>query len=204
MTGKPAFEFWFDFASTYSFLASQRIGELAAEAGVPIAWRPFVLGVVFRECGWQAGPPVVNNPRKAAYMWRDLARQAAKRGHGFAMPSTFPRNPILANRVALIAAAEGWADRFVPRAFAANFIDDQEIAEPQVIGAIIAACEQDPEAVLARAQSEENKEALKANTAEASAKGLFGAPTFAIGEELFWGDDRLEDALAYWREASAG
>ena len=120
------------------------------------------------------------------------------------MPSTFPRNPILANRVALIAAAEGWADRFVPRAFAANFIDDQEIAEPQVIGAIIAACEQDPEAVLARAQSEENKEALKANTAEASAKGLFGAPTFAIGEELFWGDDRLEDALAYWREASAG
>lgn len=201
MTTKPAFEFWFDFASTYSFLASQRIVGAAAAADVPISWRPFLLGVVLRECGWQEGPPVANNPRKGTYMWRDLARQAAKRGHGFAKPSTFPRNPVLADRVGLVAAAQGWADRFVPRTFAASFIDDREISEPTVLAEVIAACERDPAAVLAQAQSEENKEALKASTAEALAKGLFGAPAFVIGDELFWGDDRLEDALAYWQSA---
>lgn len=200
MAAKPAFECWFDFASTYSFLASQRIVECAAEAGVPISWRPFMLGVILRECGWQ-GPPVANNPRKGAYMWRDLARQARQRGHGFTMPSTFPRNPVLANRVAVIAASEGWAEQFVPRTFAANFIEDREISEPEVIADIISACDRDAADVLARAQSEENKAALKANTDEASAKGIFGAPAFIIGEELFWGDDRLEAALAWWQAA---
>lgn len=200
MTDKPAFEFWFDFASTYSFLASQRINTLAAAAGAPIRWRPFMLGVILRECGWK-GAPVDNNPRKGAYMWRDLARQAQQRGHGFTQPSTFPRHPVLANRVALIAANEGWADQFVPRAFAANFIEDREISEPDVIADIISACDRDAADVLARAQSEENKAALKTNTDEASAKGIFGAPAFTIGEELFWGDDRLEAALAWWQSA---
>lgn len=200
-TNKPAFEFWFDFTSTYSFLASQRIVELAAKAGAPITWRPFLLGVVLRECGWD-GPPIANNPRKGAYMWRDLERQARQRGHGFTKPSNFPRHSVLANRVALIAANEGWAESFVPRTFAVNFIDDLEIAEPEVLARIIAACGHDhPDAVLARAQSEDNKAALKANTDEASARGIFGAPSFLIGNELFWGDDRLEAALEWWRAA---
>lgn len=198
MATKPAFEFWFDFASTYSFLTSQRLVELAAEAEVPIRWRPFMLGVILRECGWQ-GPPIANNPRKGDYMWRDLARQAQRRGHGFTKPSTFPRNPVLANRVALIAAQEGWAEQLVPRTYAASFIEDREISEPEVLAEIISACDREAEAVLARAQSEENKAALKSNTEAASAKGIFGAPTFIIGEELFWGDDRLEAALAWWR-----
>lgn len=198
MATKPAFEFWFGFSSTYSFLAAQRIVPLAAAAGAPIAWRPFLLGVVMRECGWE-GTPIANNPRKGAHMWRDLARQADKRGHGFTVPSVFPRHPILADRVALIAANEGWAEQFVPRAFAANFIDDLEISEPEVIAGVISACGHEPDGVLARAQSDENKAALKANTAEASARGVFGAPTFTVGDELFWGDDRLEDALAWWK-----
>lgn len=198
MSEKPAFEFWFDFASTYSFLSSQRIVDLAEAAGAPIVWRPFMLGVVMRECGWESSP-IANNPRKGANMWRDMERQAEKRGHGFTRSSVFPRSPVLADRVALIAANEGWADQFVPRAFAANFIEDREISEPDIIGEVISACGQDPRDVLARATSDENKAALKENTAMASAKGLFGAPAFTIGEELFWGDDRLEDALAWWK-----
>jgi|SRR5690625_27862 len=198
MAAKHSFEFWFSCSSTYSFLAAQRIVPLAAAAGAPIVWRPFLLGVVMRECGWQ-GTPIANNPRKGAYMWRDLARQAKQRDHGFTVPSTFPRNPILADRVALVASQEDWADEFVPRVFTANFIDDLEISEPEILADVIRACGQDADAVLARAQSEENKAALKANTELASAKGVFGAPTFIVGEELFWGDDRLEDALAWWQ-----
>jgi 2-hydroxychromene-2-carboxylate isomerase len=199
MTDKPAFEFWFDFASSYSFLTAQRIVPTAADAGVPISWKPFMFGIILRECGWESNP-VANNPRKEANMWRDIARKAAQRGHGFTKPSSFPRHPVLADRVALIAANEGWAEQFVPRAFAANFADDRDIADQGVVGELIAACDRDPQDVLARAQSEENKNALKANTQEASAKGLFGAPAFVVGEELFWGDDRLEDALAWWRQ----
>lgn len=195
---KPALEFWFDFASTYSFLASQRIASKAAEVGAEIRYRPFMLGVVLRERGWQANP-ADTFPAKGQYMWRDLARRAELRGHGFTRPSQFPRNPVLANRIAQVAADEGWAADFVPRAFAANFISDQDIADPAVMAGVIEACDQDPERVLPLAQSEANKETLKRNTAEALAKGIFGGPSFVVGEELFWGDDRLEDALAWWR-----
>lgn len=199
MSSKPAFEFWFDFASPYSFLASQRLEPAAAKAGVPLTYRPFMLGIVLRECGWD-GAPVANNPAKARYMWRDIARIAQQRGHGFKAPSVFPRNPTLADRVAQVAADEGWAGQFVPKTFAAAFIDDREIGEPAVIAELIASCGQDAEAVLARAQGEDNRQRLRAGTQEALARGMFGAPNFTIGDELFWGDDRLEAALEWWRE----
>lgn len=193
---RPQLQFWFDFASTYSFLTAMRIERLAAEAEVGLEWRPFMLGVVLRERGWQ-GNPADTFPAKGAYMWRDIERRALLRGHGFRKPSVFPRNPVLANRVAQVAAEEGWCGGFMRRAYAANFIEDREIGEPEVIAQLVAACDRDPAIVLERAQSQPVRDALRRNTEAALAKGLFGAPSFVVGEELFWGDDRLEDALAW-------
>lgn len=192
------FQFWYDFASTYSFLTSQRIERQAAEHDVAIEWKPFMLGVILRERGWE-GNPAEAFPVKGRYMWRDIKRRAARLGLEFKRPSTFPRNPVLANRVAQIAADEGWCGEFTRRAFAANFSEDREIGERDVVADLISACEQDPQAVLERAEAPANKERLKANTLDALTRGLFGAPSFTVDGELFWGDDRLEDALAWYR-----
>ncbi|KAB7624289.1 2-hydroxychromene-2-carboxylate isomerase [Alkalilimnicola sp. S0819] len=188
--------FWFDFTSTYSFLSGMRIEEAARQAGVSLEYRPFLLGVVLRERGWENKGPA-EFPVKVAYMWRDLERRAAQYGFGFRKPSVFPRHSLLADRVAIHAAAQGWVAAFTRACFAANFADDRDISDEAVLADLIASCGQDAAQVLAAAVSQPVKDRLKTNTAEALSRGIFGAPSFTVGEELFWGDDRLEDALAW-------
>ena len=194
---RPVVEFWFEFASTYSYLSVMRIERAAEAAGVDIEWKPFLLGPVFLALGWNDSPFNIYPP-KGRYMWRDLARLAEGYGLPFQMPSRFPRSALLAARVALLGTHETWMGDFSRAVMRANFAEDLDIAEPKVIRAILDGLGLPADALLEAAGSEDNKRALKRQTAKAGELGLFGAPSFITADgELFWGNDRLEDALAW-------
>lgn len=195
---QTSLEFWFEFASTYSYPVAMRIERLAREAGVSLRWRAFLLGPIFREQGWQDSPFNLY-PAKGRYMWRDLERICEDEGLPFRRPSKFPRNGLLAARVVCAFEEEPWIPEFVRNVYRANFEHDREIAEPGVIAECLASAGADPDVSLARAQTDECKQLLRARTSEAAALGIFGAPTFRVGEELFWGGDRLSVALAWTR-----
>lgn len=200
---RPSVEFWFEFASTYSYLSVMRIEQAAQAAGVEVVWRPFLLGPVFLALGWNDSPFNIYPP-KGRYMWRDLARLAAKYGLPFRLPSRFPRSGVLAARVALIGVEEGWVAPFARAVMTANFAEDREIGEAGVIESILRELGLPVDAVLERALAEDNKLALRSQTERAAELGLFGAPSFRVGDELFWGNDRLEDALAWAQRAGVG
>jgi 2-hydroxychromene-2-carboxylate isomerase len=195
----PALEFWVEFASTYSYPAALRIEAAARAAGVELAWRPFLLGPIFRAQGWNDSPFNLY-PVKGRYMWRDLERICAGLGLPFRKPSKFPRNGLLAARVACASQGEPWLPEFVRQVYLANFAHDRDIAEPAVIEAILADLGQPP-GRLADAQSPEAKAKLREQTERAQALGIFGAPSLVAGGELFWGNDRVETAIAKARRA---
>jgi 2-hydroxychromene-2-carboxylate isomerase len=188
-------EFWYEFASTYSYLSAMRIEKVAAAAKVEIAWRPFLLGPIFRAQGWNDSPFNLY-PAKGRYMWRDMERLAGGYQLPFRKPSAFPRNGLSAARIALAAEPEGWCPDWTRAVYAAEFAHDRDVGDGAVLTGLLETLGRDPGAVLARAESPENKAALRAQTERAQALGIFGAPSFVAGGELYWGNDRLGDAIA--------
>jgi 2-hydroxychromene-2-carboxylate isomerase len=192
-------DFWFDFASTYSYPAAVRIGALAAHAGVRVRFRPFLLGPIFKAQGWTTSPFNLY-PAKGRHMWRDLERLCADLDIPFRRPDPFPQNSLLAARVALAALDHSWGEAFCVALFRAQFGDSRRIDDAGAIGEVLAGLQIDPQPVLAAARSEANKARLRAQTEEAQQRGLFGAPSFTTADgELFWGNDRLEAALRWAR-----
>jgi 2-hydroxychromene-2-carboxylate isomerase len=191
---KPTLEFWYEFASTYSYLAASRIERLAGERGVTVQWRPFLLGPIFAAQGWTTSPFNIFEA-KGRNMWRDMERQTAPLGLKLVRPSAFPRNGLLPARVAMLGATRPWGPEFTRALYHANFAEDRDIADAAVIGALLHELDLPADEILRRAQSADNKEALKQQTARAIELGLFGAPSFTVGRELFWGNDRLDQAL---------
>ena len=175
---------------------------MAAAAGVPVLWEPFLLGPIFAEQGWNDSPFNIY-PAKGRYMWRDIERQCARYRLPFTRPSRFPRNGLLAARVACLARAtpEHWLPDFVRAVFRANFAEDREIGDAEEIRSILDSLGQPGGRLVEQAQAPENKLRLLAQTQRAGELGIFGAPSFVVGGELFWGNDRLENALAW---ASSG
>ena len=188
-------DFWFEFGSTYSYPAAMRVETLASHHGIGVNWRPFLLGAVFREQNL-ADTPFNLYPAKGRYMWRDLERTCRALGIPFQRPTEFPRNGLLAARVACRFDREPWIPDFIRAVYRANFVVDTDISDAAVISSCIESAGGNPETVLEQAQSSESKEKLRAQTDEAMRLGIFGAPTVVVGEELFWGNDRLEDAPA--------
>lgn len=189
-------EFWFEFASTYSYPAAMRIEALAAERGVQVAWRPFLLGPIFQQQGWNDSPFNIYQA-KGRYMWRDMERLCEGLDIPLRRPSVFPRNGLLAARVVCAHSEQAWVPAFVRAVYRANFADDAEISNPAIVEQCLKSVDQDAATVLAAAQTPAAKDRFKAQTARAMALGIFGAPSFVVGNELFWGNDRLEDALAW-------
>lgn len=187
-------QFWFEFASTYSYPAAMRIEAAAASRGVAIEWRPFLLGPIFAAQGWN-DLPFNLQPAKGRYMWRDLERRCAGYGLPLRRPSKFPRAGLLAARVALAPEDEPWLPDFVRAVYHANFAEDRDITERAVIADLLDGLGLPAATLLARGESEMAKEGLRMQTEEAQRLGIFGAPSFIVAGELFWGDDRLEDAL---------
>jgi len=189
-------EMWFDFASPYSYLAMARLGPLARQAGVDVVLRPFLLGPIFQAQGWN-DTPFRLFPGKGAYMMRDIARLADKYGIGYQRPSQFPRMSVLSARVALLGQDQPWGRDFCLAAFRANFVDDQDIQDEAVVGALLDGLRLDGPALVAQARQESTKEALRRQVDRARELGIFGAPSLMVGREMFWGNDRLEDALQW-------
>ena len=186
--------FWFEFASTYSYLSAMRIGALAAQYEVEVVWRPFLLGPIFADQGWTTSPFNLY-PVKGRYMWHDVARRAQALGIGFHRPEPFPQNSVLAARVALLALKTPHGADYCRAVFKAEFADGCSIADPTVLRRLLAEASLDPDLV-DQAGDPPNKQALRDAVDDAKALGIFGAPSFVAAEELFWGDDRLEAAIA--------
>lgn len=197
----PALEFWFDFASTYSYIAAERIADLAAKAGVRVAWKSFLLGPIFQAQGWNDSPFNLY-PVKGRYMWRDMERLCERHGLAFAKPALFPQRSILAARIALALEHEPQCPAFVRAVYRANFAQGRNIGEHAVMEAALADAGLDPAHWSARADTV--KDALRAQNERAVQIGIFGAPSFVSGSEVFWGNDRLEDAVAWHARAARG
>jgi 2-hydroxychromene-2-carboxylate isomerase len=188
-------DFFYDFASTYSYIAATRIVPVAQAAGVAVRWRPFLLGPIFKAQGWETSPFNLY-PAKGRYMVRDCERLCADNGLAFRLPEPFPQHSLMAARVAHVALEQGWGEEFSRAVYDAEFADARNIGDAQVLGEIVASLGQDSTAALARAQSDEIKGKLRAATEEAQRAGIFGAPSFLAAGELYWGNDRLEQAIA--------
>lgn len=187
--------FWYEFASTYSYPAAMRIDTLASAKKVEIVWRPFLLGPVFKAQGWSTSPFNLY-PVKGAYMWHDVARICADLGLPFHQPDPFPQNGLLAARLATLGLTQGWGEAFSKSVYHAEFGEGRSISDWPLLSSLVTAAGGDPALAQQAAVSETNKSILKQATVEAMARGIFGAPSFVTDDgELFWGNDRLEQAL---------
>jgi 2-hydroxychromene-2-carboxylate isomerase len=187
--------FWFDFASNYSYLSAMRIEALAARRGIPLVWRPFLLGPIFQDKGWPTSPFVLDKVR-GDYAWQDTARQARKFGLPWRRPTVFPRDSLLAARVALLLAGTPAIGPFVRACMERNFVLDMDIAAPGDLAPLLARLGLDAAATIDAALAPAHKLRLRDQVDAARAAGIFGAPSFLVDGELFWGNDRLEDALS--------
>jgi 2-hydroxychromene-2-carboxylate isomerase len=190
----PAIEFWFEFGSNYSYLSVMRIEDAARRYGVRIAWKPFLLGPIFRALGMETSP-FLQQKEKGAYVWQDMARQCRKYGLRWTKPSTFPRLGVLPARVALIGAEEPWIGAFCRTVMELNFALDEDINQPERLASILIELNLPASEILDQAEAAPVKALLRQQTETARDKGIFGAPTFFVGQEMFWGNDRLDDAL---------
>jgi 2-hydroxychromene-2-carboxylate isomerase len=192
----PALDFWYDLASTYSYLAATRIRPLAEAAGVAVRFRPFLLGPIFKAQGWDTSPFNLYEA-KGRHMWRDLERECERLGLPFKRPDPFPQNSLLAARIAMAGLEQGWGEEFTLAAYRAEFGEGRSLDEP-TLSQVLTGMNIDAKAAFMAAQSDSNKSALRAQTEQAQKLGIFGAPTFVTEDgELFWGNDRLERAIAW-------
>jgi 2-hydroxychromene-2-carboxylate isomerase len=177
---------------------------LAGAEGVTIRYRPFLLGPIFKAQGWDTSPFNIYEA-KGRYMWRDLERLCTDLAIPFRRPQPFPQNSLLAARVALAADDEVWQDQFCRGVFAAQFGEGRRIDDPAVIGDILDALGAPRDRIFERAQSDPIKLRLRTQTEEAGRLGIFGAPSFTLSDgELFWGNDRLERAIAWAKRIAEG
>jgi 2-hydroxychromene-2-carboxylate isomerase len=204
--GKPTLEFWYDFASTYAYLSAMRIKAIADAAGVDVLHRPFLLGPIFRAQGWTSSPFNVYRA-KGRYMIRDMERLAAERGIVFHSPDPLPQNSVGAARVALVALGEGWIAQFSPALFELEFAERCNISATSTLEKAVrrvgekSGLSLDFARVFERSTANEIKGLLRAQTEAAAAAQIFGAPTFRAADgELVWGDDRLDQAVAWEAE----
>lgn len=191
MSEKPVIEFFFDVGSPYSYLAATQIEAVAERAGADVRWRPFLLGGVFKETGNDLPARVA---QKARYMVGDLLRWANHYGEPLRFPSRFPLNTLKAQR-ALAAVARAQPERVRELAlglFRAYWVDDQDVSQPEVVARVASGCGLDGEAIVGEAETQEVKDLLRGWTGEAVGRGAFGAPSMFVGDELFWGNDRLD------------
>jgi 2-hydroxychromene-2-carboxylate isomerase len=194
----PTLDFWFELASTYSYPAAMRITGRAEAEGVDVRWRPFLLGPVLKQQGLPLDSPFNWQPAKGRYMWRDLERICAELGLPFRRPEPFPQASILAARVAIIGMQHGWGQDFARAVYRAEFGRGFDIGSRGVIALVLNDVGVAPDPVLELAATDEIKNRLRSETEEAARAGVFGAPSFVTADgELFWGNDRLEQALAW-------
>lgn len=196
VANQPAIEFWFDFSSPYSYLAAEKIDALAASYQRSVHWRPILLGAIFQITN---AVPLVQLPLKGDYSVRDFARSARFLGLPFTMPSQFPLPTQQAARAYywLCDHEMAKAHDFARAIFRALFVYDRDISDLAVVCDVAASMGLDPDVLSLAVARPEVKAQLKSETDAAILKGVFGAPFFMVGDESFWGVDRLPQ-LEQW------
>lgn len=185
-------DFFYFFGSGYAYLSVLRIGAMAEEAGVTVRWRPFNVRPLMRENNVM----LRDEAQKVRYLWRDIERRAALHGLPFVAPPIWPTEPDLkASHVAMVAAEEGWVEPYTLESFRAWYLEGLPLGTDDSLGHILPRVGQDPARVLALAARPEAAARLEAETEAARQHGAFGSPSFVAAGELFWGDDRLEEAI---------
>ena len=190
-------EVYWDFSSPFAYFGAAQVEALARRTGAKVVWRPILLGGLFRGIGTPDVPLATFSEAKQRYILKDLHRWSAYWKMPFRFPSRFPTNSLKALRLYLAIADENVRARYREATFRAYWADDRDITDDAVLAECIGDEALAREA-LARANSDEVKGALRSSTEQAAANGVFGVPTFVVGDELFWGQDRLdlvEDAL---------
>jgi len=193
MTMRKHLDFFLFLGSTYTYLAVNRAEQVAAHGGVALRWRPFSVRSIMIE---QNNRPFVGKPVKLSYMWRDLERRAQRHGIPFSSIPDYPNDPDeLASRVATLAAMEGWCPQFARAAYALWFMENKDPGKIEHLAPVIESLGRNVHDVVSRADGQEVRDKYAAETELARSLGVFGSPTFVYGNEIFWGDDRLEDAV---------
>jgi 2-hydroxychromene-2-carboxylate isomerase len=202
MARQAAIDFWFSVGSTYTYFSVMRLREVEDRTGIGFNWRPFNVRAIMLE---QNNRPFVGKPVKTAYMWRDIERRAVRYGLPVRVPAPYPLQEFeRANRIAIVGEQEGWCADYARATYRRWFQDGLEAGIEPNLSESLREIGQDPTRVIARAESDEIAAALQKATEEAKLLGVFGSPSFVVGRELFWGDDRLDDAIAWYRSGTLG
>jgi 2-hydroxychromene-2-carboxylate isomerase len=200
MAQEKPIDVWLTLGSTYSYLTVMRLPEIEEATGIAFRWRPFHLLTILQA---MKHVPFADKPAKMAYMWRDLERRAGMYDIPIRVPAPYPaKNSVVANRVALLGMEEGWGVSFIRVAYRRWFQLGEETGSEPNLSESLKEIAQDPARVLSLASGQAIADKLDAETARARELGVFGSPTFAIGRELFWGDDRLEDAVSWYQHGA--
>lgn len=161
-----------------------RFEALAVQHKVSVDLKPFLLGPIFKSLGWETSPFVLQE-KKGQYVWRDMERQCAKYGLPWHKPTLFPRRALLPLRLALVAAEQPWLASFCRGIMHANFALDRDIDDVRTVADVLVALQVAPAACIALAQGDAAKAALRAQSEKAARRGVFGAPTFFVGSEMY-------------------
>jgi 2-hydroxychromene-2-carboxylate isomerase len=191
MSDARTVEFFFDVGSPATYLAWTQLPGLCAAAGATLVHRPMLVGAVFKATG-NASPITI--PAKGRWVIEDLARYARRYGVPLALNPHFPVNTLLPMRIATGVQRERSAEfeSLQSALFRAMWVDQQNVGDPAVLGTVLGAAGLDAAALLALAERQDVKDALKATTEEAIRRGAFGAPTMFVGDSMFFGQDRLD------------
>ncbi|WP_299789400.1 2-hydroxychromene-2-carboxylate isomerase [uncultured Marivita sp.] len=193
-----AIDFWYSIGSTYSYLTVMRLDDYCEAEGISVNWRPFNVRAIMVE---QNNVPFKDKPVKTAYMWRDIERRADLYGLPLAVPAPYPlEHLVLANQVALLGMQEGWGKSFTIASYRAWFVDGLPAGSDPNLSNSLKHAGQEPTTTIERAQSPAVIEALDRETRTCKALGVFGSPSFVVGREVFWGDDRLDDAIKWAKD----
>jgi 2-hydroxychromene-2-carboxylate isomerase len=181
-------EFYYDFSSPYSYLASTKIEGICAKYGVGLDWKPFLVGGVYKETGNRAPLEV---PSKKTYMIQDVKEWASHYGVELNFPDLFPVNSVKSMRGALVAKEQGRIRDYTHKLFKRYWIRNEDISQDDILRLALTELDMDYELFMKRINEQEIKDELRKETAEAVSRGAFGAPTIFLGDKMFWGNDRL-------------
>lgn len=190
-------EFYYDFSSPYTYIASERIEKIVLDSGATLEWKPFLLGGVFNEIG---STPAVQIDNKIKYLRQDTQHCANYYGIPFNYPDVFPLNSVRAMRGAFAAAEQDKIVEYSHLMFREYFVQGKDLSRPEILGESVAQIGIDTEWFLARIAEQDIKDMLRDETNNAIERGVFGAPTIFVDDKMYWGNDRLDFLDRYLKE----
>ena len=189
-------DFYFSIGSTYTYLSVTRILDVEKKHGVKFNWKPFSVRIIMNEMNNHPFPPDKKN--KVDYMWRDIERRAERYGFFAKTPVPYPLTEFdLANKLAILGLKEDWGIDYVRLTYKRWFQEGREPATEPNLSEIFQELKIDKKKVMENVIKDEIENQYQQNTSNARDSKVFGSPTFVVGKEIFWGDDRMEDSISW-------